>query len=80
MPDSGVSFDVLRNRSFIRLDQVSLGYNMPQDYLERINVKNLKLFINIQNLFYMAPDWELFDPQTGGLYPRIFTLGINFNL
>lgn len=76
----GVSFDVLRKRSFTRLDQISLGYNVPQKYLDKIKVSNMKLFITVQNLGYWAPDWELFDPQTQGLYPTTSTLGINFTL
>jgi len=76
----GVSFDVLRKRSFARLDQISLGYNVPQRYLDKIKVSNMKLFLNFQNIGFWAPDWELFDPQTQGLYPTTSTLGINFTL
>ncbi|MEX2591576.1 MAG: hypothetical protein WD426_02295, partial [Anditalea sp.] len=76
----GVPFDVYRNKSFVRLDQMSLAYTVPQNYLEKVNIKTLKVFFNIQNVGFWAPDWELTDPETEGLYPRIFTSGINLTL
>jgi TonB-dependent starch-binding outer membrane protein SusC len=76
----GVAFNVYRNKSFVRLDQISLAYIVPQNYLDKIQMKSLKLFVNIQNVGYWAPDWELTDPHTQGLYPRNFTFGINLTL
>ncbi len=76
----GASFDVYRRRDFVRLDQVSIGYNVPQKYLDKLKIKNMKLYFNVQNVAYFAPGWELTDPQTRGLYPRIFTSGINLTL
>lgn len=76
----GVPFDIYRNKSFVRLDRVSVAYTLPQRYLDRINLRNLKLFFNIQNVGFWAPDWELTDPQAQGLYPRNYTLGINLSL
>ena len=76
----GVPFDIFRNKSFIRLDRVSLAYTVPQQFISGINLRNLKLFFNIQNVGFWAPDWELTDPQAQGLYPRNYTFGINVSL
>jgi len=76
----GVPFDIYRSKSFIRLDRISLAYTLPQRYLNHIQLKSLKLFANVQNIGYWAPDWELTDPQAQGVYPRIYTLGVNLSL
>lgn len=76
----GVPFDVFRSKSFVRLDRVSLAYTVPQKFLTKVYVQNLKIFGNIQNAAVWAPDWELTDPQAEGLYPRIYTLGVSLTL
>jgi TonB-linked SusC/RagA family outer membrane protein len=79
----GVPFDVFRSKSFVRLDRVSLAYNVPSKFLMKMYIQNLKIFGNVQNAALWAPDWELTDPQlddTLDLYPRIYTLGVNLTL
>ncbi|WP_353126983.1 SusC/RagA family TonB-linked outer membrane protein [Parapedobacter pyrenivorans] len=76
----GVPFDIYRNKSFVRLDRISLAYRIPQRYLDAVNLKSLKLFFNIQNVGFWAPDWEQTDPQAEGLYPRNYTFGVNLSL
>lgn len=80
-----------QDRSFIRLQDVSLGYDFSQAWLKPIGVENLNLYINGKNLITLT-DWKGWDPETndnnghanGGYYGRpvlrSFTVGLNITL
>jgi len=73
----------LYDRSFIRLDNISLAFSLPKNLLERAHVKNLKIYASIQNVATWAAskEWKYYgDPETGGLATRQFNLGLNVQL
>ncbi len=76
----GAVFDVWRDRSFIRLDNISMGYNVPNALLSKARVQNLKVFGTIRNVGWWAPKWEFWDPENSGPNPRYFTVGVNLTL
>ena len=76
----GAVFDVWRDRSFIRLDNISLAYNVPGNLLSKVQIQNLKIFGTIRNVAWWAPTWEFWDPENSGPNPRYFTLGVNLTL
>ena len=76
----GAVFDVWRDRSFIRLDNISISYSVPKNLLSKIQVQNLKVFGTIRNLGWWAPSWEFWDPENSGPNPRYFTVGVNLTL
>ncbi|WP_423128960.1 SusC/RagA family TonB-linked outer membrane protein [Gaoshiqia sp. Z1-71] len=78
--EGGAVFDVWRDRSFIRLDNISLAYNVPSSFLNRIQIQNLKVYGTIRNVSWWAPKWEFWDPENSGPNPRYFTLGVNLTL
>jgi TonB-linked SusC/RagA family outer membrane protein len=67
----------LYDRSFIRLENISLGYTFPKAWTSKFDVEKLKLYGSIRNVAVWQKDWEYGDPETGGLASRIFTLGLN---
>lgn len=81
-------FDVYRKSSFIRLQNVTVSYNIPQSILEKISVQSLRVYGNIRNVGVWAPHWELYDPEASDIdgvsgnasSPRYFTLGVNITL
>ncbi|MEN2399067.1 SusC/RagA family TonB-linked outer membrane protein [Flavobacterium sp. MC2016-06] len=71
------------DRSFIRLDNISIAYSLPKDLLERAHIKNLKIYTSVQNVatWSASKEWKYFgDPETGGLATRQFNLGLNVQL
>ncbi len=82
------NFNVYRNNSFVRLQNVTLSYTFPQQLIERFSIDNLRVYGNIRNAAVWAPDWDLFDPEASevdgtagsGPTPRYFTLGVNVTL
>ncbi|MDM8174106.1 SusC/RagA family TonB-linked outer membrane protein [Olivibacter sp. 47] len=69
--------------SYIRFKTISLSYNLHNELLQRIKVKNLRIFCNAQNLFTIT-DYLGNDPETQSIYavPTLKTvvLGLQLNL
>lgn len=61
---SGVAGTNYTQRSFVRIQDVALSYQFPQNWLEKVKVDGLKLFVSGKNLatFTQWPGW---DPETG---------------
>lgn len=69
--------------SYIRLKTLSLDYRLPDQYLARAGVKNLRIFVNAQNLLTIT-GYEVGDPESAGsLYvlplQRTIAFGLSFN-
>jgi len=76
----GGGLNIYKPSSYLRVQDVSLTYDMPREISNRIGVNNLQVFGSIRNLltFTKYPGW---DPESGGSpMPRIWTLGVNFSL
>lgn len=69
----------LHNRSFLRLDNINVGYTIPQELTRKAAIDRLHITLGIKNLFTID-SWEYGDPETGGLSTRTFNLGVNFTL
>jgi TonB-linked SusC/RagA family outer membrane protein len=73
------------SRSFVRLQDVSLSYNLPASVLGKIKAQSVSLFVNAKNLATWTK-WVGWDPETGqnlalGGRPvmRAFTFGVRIN-
>lgn len=69
----------LHNRSFLRLDNVSLGYTLPKSIVNKAGIERIHVTASVKNLFTID-SWEYGDPETGGLATRTFNLGLNVTL
>ena len=91
--DAGIVFSVYREKSFIRFDNLTLSFSVPNTLLNKVKISSLKLYGTIRNVGWWAPHWELTDPEKEkssswtvadadnyGPSPRYFTLGINLTL
>ena len=79
----GYTFSPYVQRSFVRLQDVTLSYNVPASFLSKFKVNRLKLYVTGKNLLTFT-DWDGWDPETGtGLntskYPvmRSYSIGLN---
>jgi TonB-dependent starch-binding outer membrane protein SusC len=73
------------DRSFVRLQDVSLGYEVPQKLLSKLHINTLQIFASGKNLATWT-DWKGWDPEFGsgsrepgnnGPLLKTFTAGIN---
>lgn len=74
-----------QKRDFVRIQDVTLAYNLPVTLLERINIANLRVYVSGRNLATFT-DWLGPDPESGynninNLYPTSRTIvgGINLS-
>ena len=78
--NGSASFNVWRDKSFVRLDNISIGYNFPKKLLKKVKFENLRIFTNIRNVAVWAPDWEFWDPENDGPVPRTYSFGLSLTL
>lgn len=71
---------IYKPRSYVRVQDVSLTYDMPASLVQKIRLNNLQVFGSVRNLatFTKWPGW---DPESGmSPMPRTFTFGFNMSL
>ncbi len=78
--EGGAVFNVWRKKSFIRFDNLTVAYTIPDQLLSRVKIRNLKLIGTIRNVGYWAPEWNFWDPENSGPNPRYFTFAVNLTL
>lgn len=70
----------LRNSSFLRLKSLEIGYTFPKSLVSKINVDNLRIYVNGTNLFTLD-SFKVADPEVGSIteYPlqRMLNFGVN---
>ncbi len=82
----------LEDGSYLRIQTLSLAYNLPEAWLKKVKMSAAKIYLNVQNL-YTFTGYSGYDPEIGaynqsalrqnidmGRYPtpRTYTLGLNF--
>ena len=88
-----VSSRFVEDGSYLRLKSLSLAYNLPKKWLEKIKLDWVQVYANAQNLFTIT-GYDGYDPEIGAngqsvllhgidyyRYPssRIFNFGIKLN-
>lgn len=76
----GGVFRIYKPTSFVRVQDVSLAYNLPVATSQRIKLNNMQIFASVRNLATFT-DWPGWDPESGNSpMPKIYTVGLNFSL
>lgn len=84
------AFDTnIENVSYMKLKQLTLGYNVPKKYVEKLHLDNVRVFVTGENLLtldnYSGLDPEVVSVHTGidlgTTYPlaRKWTIGLTVN-
>ena len=72
---------LVMDKSFIRLDNISLSWNVPQKFLTPWSISSLRLYGSIRNVAVWTKEWEYWDPEiTSGPSQRTFTIGASLTL
>ncbi len=81
----------LFDKTFIRLDNITVGYNIPQKLSSKAGIERVKVFASIRNAALWTKDknWAYGDVETyttvndqqyrAGIAPRIYSFGLNVN-
>lgn len=73
--------------SYLRIKNITLGYTMPTQIMQKIKLSSARVYISGQNIFTLT-NYSGFDPEVGvngidnNVYPvtRTFTVGINLGI
>lgn len=81
---NGSSDRYLYKTDFIRLKNISVGYNFTKSQLRGLPIKSLKLYAQAENL-YTWTDWRGYDPEPTtqfslGVYPNPKTVSVGVNV
>lgn len=84
--DSGdLSDRFLMDASYVRLRNLSIGYNVPAKFLDKTFMKSIRFRLQGENILTLTK-WKGFDPEsfkssTTGYFPtpRLYTFGIDVN-
>jgi len=90
-PNINISDRYVEDGSYLRIQNITLGYNLSSSVTESIGISSLKMYVSAQNL-YTFTNYSGYDPEVGafnqnalllgvdnGRYPspRTFTFGLN---
>jgi TonB-linked SusC/RagA family outer membrane protein len=73
-------FDVWENNSFVRIDNISLSYNIPVSFLSRFKIVGCRLSVVSDNPYVWAPGWSWMDPENDSYTPSYISFKINLTL
>lgn len=64
------------DKTFIRLDNVSVSYSLPVSIVRRLDMSQFKVYAGVRNVAVWSKEWEYWDPETTSLMPRYYTVGL----
>lgn len=81
---NGSSDRYLYKTDFIRLKNISVGYNFTKNQLRGLPIRSLKVYAQAENL-YTWTDWRGYDPEPTtqfslGVYPNPKTISVGVNV
>lgn len=81
---AAISPTLYMDRSFVRLQDISLGYNLPKNWLNAIGIENINIYVSGKNLLTFTK-WKGWDPEANqGYYGRpvlkSWSFGFNITL
>lgn len=79
-PKAGDTFKSSRfieNGSFLRIKNVSLGYNLPKDIAKKIKIKSARIYVTGQNLYTFTP-YSGMDPEVNYYSTDNIVMGTDF--
>lgn len=84
MPQLSTTSFWLNKSDYLRLKNLQIGYNLPKEFLSRINITRLRFYYSAQNLFTITSYLKGWDPEApsgrGSGYPVVMTNSFGINL
>ncbi|WP_211483049.1 SusC/RagA family TonB-linked outer membrane protein [Fodinibius roseus] len=69
-----------KDASFVRVQDVSLSYNLPSSIAQQVDLQSVRIFGSVRNLATFT-NWPGWDPESlNSPMPRTFSLGLNVSL
>ncbi len=79
-PASGfVVSSMVEDGSYLKCDNIVLGYTIPKSVLNRINIKKMRFYFNVSNPF-MITRYSWYDPEANTSYGTVGKLGFGIDM
>lgn len=75
-PAITVSDRFIEDASYLRLKNISLGYNLPLSVLSKIKVKSLRVYVSAQN-YWTKTNYTGFDPEASQAGQALINRGVD---
>ena len=69
---------VIEDGSFLRLNNMTLGYSIPQKLLDKLRIKQLRIYITGYNLWIWT-NYSGYDPEASMIFGASYTPGVDWN-
>ena len=66
-------------KSFARMENITLSYNVPKSFLKKFSVQNMRLSVCARNPFVIT-GWDFGDVEGGDYTMKSYNLSVNFTL
>ena len=74
----------LEDASYLRIKNVQVGYNFRKEWIQKLNLDRMRVYVSGDNLFTLTNYFYAYDPESpvssGGFYPQIRTMVMGFNI
>jgi TonB-dependent starch-binding outer membrane protein SusC len=64
--------------SFLRLNTLSLGYNIPSEIVKKVSIQNLRIYASAYNVFLLTK-YSGFDPEVSSRRNTVLTPGLDYS-
>ena len=71
-----ISTRFLEDGSYLRIQNITLGYRLPGTVINRAQMSNLRLFVTVQNL-YTFTNYTGYDPEVGSYNNSIRLMNVD---
>jgi TonB-dependent starch-binding outer membrane protein SusC len=76
----GGGLRIYKPMSFVRVQDLSLSYQLPTDFCRTIKINDSRVFFSIRNLLTFSK-WPGWDPESRNIpMPMTYTIGLNISL
>lgn len=76
----GIGYSIYKNNSFLRFDNISVGYNVPSSMLKNAKIERLNINLTLKNAGVIS-NWPAYDPENSDTNtPTTLYLGVNLTL
>ena len=66
----------IESGSYLRIENVSLGYNLPSSVIRTLKLSRLRVYVTGQNLYVFTP-YKGLDPEVGAANQDVFLTGVD---
>nr|WP_295932070.1 TonB-dependent receptor [uncultured Dyadobacter sp.] len=77
--DNQFSSKYIEDAGYLRLNNINLGYNLPEKLTKPLNIQRLRVYLSAQNLFTVTK-YSGFDPEVNAKPADIRTQGVDIGM